>query len=186
MMRTGRHFGPKLRQRLDTAPRKGNLIVTRDKPSRIRKVHLPWSRYYFGHRVAAIRSAAEWIKSLSSSDSRTAETSKVLKPADRCSASRAERTSDNRRAASRKQPRSSGSWAPEFEETQERRGIVYQNEATDDSSTSDVDGWRQPPVIRPTATSASPFTKARSEYRSTVSLLRLRGASGLQRREAKS
>ena len=36
----------------------GTLIVTRDKPDRLRKVHLPWSRYYFGHRVAAIRAAA--------------------------------------------------------------------------------------------------------------------------------
>jgi hypothetical protein len=49
---------PELMARLDTAPRRGTLIVTRDRPDRRRKVHLPWKEDYFRHRVAAIRKAA--------------------------------------------------------------------------------------------------------------------------------
>jgi hypothetical protein len=49
---------PELMGRLDTAARRGTLIVTRDKPDRRRKVHLPWREDYFRHRVAEIRAAA--------------------------------------------------------------------------------------------------------------------------------
>jgi integrase len=45
-------------ERLDTAPRYGTLIVTRDRPDRRRKIHLPWKLDYFRHRVADIREAA--------------------------------------------------------------------------------------------------------------------------------
>jgi integrase len=49
---------PELMERLETAPRYGTLIVTRDRLDRRRKVHLPWKQDYFRHRVAAIRAAA--------------------------------------------------------------------------------------------------------------------------------
>ena len=49
---------PELMERLDTAPRYGTLIVTRDRLDRRRKVHLPWKEDYFRHRVADIRAAA--------------------------------------------------------------------------------------------------------------------------------
>jgi integrase len=49
---------PELMERLETAPRYGTLIVTRDRLDRRRKVHLPWKQDYFRHRAAAIRAAA--------------------------------------------------------------------------------------------------------------------------------
>jgi hypothetical protein len=49
---------PELMERLDAAPKNGTLIVTRDRPDRRRKVHLPWKEDHFRHRVAAIRTAA--------------------------------------------------------------------------------------------------------------------------------
>jgi hypothetical protein len=49
---------PELTQRLDTATRRGSLMVMRDKPDRQRKSHLPWKEDYFRHRVAAIRAIA--------------------------------------------------------------------------------------------------------------------------------
>jgi hypothetical protein len=49
---------PELMERLDTAPRHGTLIVTRDRLDRRRRVHLPWKLDYFRHRVADIRAAA--------------------------------------------------------------------------------------------------------------------------------
>jgi len=49
---------PELMARLDATPRRGSLIVTRDKPDRHRKVHLPWQVDYFRHRVAEIRAVA--------------------------------------------------------------------------------------------------------------------------------
>jgi hypothetical protein len=49
---------PELMGRLDSAPRHGTLIVTRDRPDRRRKVYLPWKEDYFRHRVAAIREVA--------------------------------------------------------------------------------------------------------------------------------
>ena len=49
---------PELMQRLDKAPRRGTLIVTRDEPDRRRKIHLRWDENYFRHRVAEIRAAA--------------------------------------------------------------------------------------------------------------------------------
>jgi hypothetical protein len=49
---------PELMERLDSNPRHGTLIVTRDRLDRRRKVHLPWKADYFRHRVAAIRTAA--------------------------------------------------------------------------------------------------------------------------------
>jgi len=45
-------------ERLDTAPRYGTLIVTRDRMDRRRKVHLPWKEDYFRHRVSDVRAAA--------------------------------------------------------------------------------------------------------------------------------
>jgi hypothetical protein len=48
---------PELMARLDAAPRNGTLIITRDRPDRRRKVHLPWKEDHFRHRVAAIRNA---------------------------------------------------------------------------------------------------------------------------------
>jgi hypothetical protein len=50
---------PELMERLDAAPRRGTLIVMRDKLDRKRKTHLPWKEDYFRHRVAKIRAAAE-------------------------------------------------------------------------------------------------------------------------------
>ncbi len=49
---------PELMARLDATPRRGSLIVMRDKPDRHRKVHLPWQVDYFRHRVAEIRAVA--------------------------------------------------------------------------------------------------------------------------------
>ena len=49
---------PELMDRLDSIPRRGTLIVTRDNADRRRKVHLPWREDYFRHRVADIRAAA--------------------------------------------------------------------------------------------------------------------------------
>jgi integrase len=49
---------PELMARLDSAPRNGTLIVTRDRADRHRKLNLPWKPDYFRHRVAAIRAAA--------------------------------------------------------------------------------------------------------------------------------
>lgn len=54
----GSSLWPELMARLDTMPRHGTLIVTRDKPDRRRKVHLPWAEDYFRHRVSALREAA--------------------------------------------------------------------------------------------------------------------------------
>jgi hypothetical protein len=49
---------PELMERLETAPHRGTLIVTRDRADRRRKTHLPWREDYFRHRVADIRAAA--------------------------------------------------------------------------------------------------------------------------------
>ena len=49
---------PEIMTRLDTAPRRGTLIIAREQPDRRHKMHLPWKLDYFRHRVAAIRSAA--------------------------------------------------------------------------------------------------------------------------------
>jgi hypothetical protein len=49
---------PELMERLDSSPRHGTLIVTRDRLDRHRKIYLPWKADYFRHRVAAIRTAA--------------------------------------------------------------------------------------------------------------------------------
>jgi Phage integrase family len=49
---------PELMERLDTAPRYGTLIVTRERVDRRRKVHLPWKEDHFRHRFAEIREAA--------------------------------------------------------------------------------------------------------------------------------
>ena len=54
----GTPLWPELMERLDTAPRYGTLIVTRDRLDRRRRVHLPWKEDYFRHRVANIRDAA--------------------------------------------------------------------------------------------------------------------------------
>lgn len=49
---------PELMARLDSAPRRGTLIVTRDAEDRRRKMFLPWAEDYFRHRVADIRAKA--------------------------------------------------------------------------------------------------------------------------------
>jgi hypothetical protein len=54
----GTALWPELMARLDSIPRHGTLIVTRDRPDRRRKAYLPWKGDYFRHRVAAIREAA--------------------------------------------------------------------------------------------------------------------------------
>jgi hypothetical protein len=54
----GSPLWPEIMARLDAAPRRGALIVTRDQPDRRRKEHLPWKEDYFRHRVAAIRAVA--------------------------------------------------------------------------------------------------------------------------------
>jgi hypothetical protein len=54
----GSPLWPEIMARLDAAPRRGTLIITRDQPDRRRKAHLPWEEDYFRHRVAAIRAAA--------------------------------------------------------------------------------------------------------------------------------
>ncbi len=38
----GTALWPELIERMDNAPRRGSLIVMRDKPDRHRKIHLPW------------------------------------------------------------------------------------------------------------------------------------------------
>ncbi len=53
----GTPLWPELMARLDTTPRRGSLIVTRDKVDRHRKIYLPWQIYHFRHRVAEIRAA---------------------------------------------------------------------------------------------------------------------------------
>jgi hypothetical protein len=54
----GTALWPELMARLDSAPRNGTLIVTRDRPDHRGKVYLPWKEDYFRHRVAAIRAVA--------------------------------------------------------------------------------------------------------------------------------
>jgi hypothetical protein len=54
----GTHLWPELSIRLDMSLPRGDLIVTRDHPDRLRKTHLPWQPDYFRHRVAGIRAAA--------------------------------------------------------------------------------------------------------------------------------
>jgi hypothetical protein len=54
----GTPLWPELMERLDTAPRHGTLVVTRDRKDRRQKIHLPWKEHYFRHRVADIRGAA--------------------------------------------------------------------------------------------------------------------------------
>jgi hypothetical protein len=54
----GTALWPEITARLDSAPRHGTLIVTRETPDRRRKAHLPWKEDYFRKRVAAIREAA--------------------------------------------------------------------------------------------------------------------------------
>jgi hypothetical protein len=54
----GTALWPELMERLDNAPRRGTLIVMRDRPDRKRKNFLPWKEDYFRHRVAVIRAAA--------------------------------------------------------------------------------------------------------------------------------
>jgi hypothetical protein len=44
---------PELMERLDTAPRRGTLIVTRDRADRRQKLNLPWKPDYFRHRVGS-------------------------------------------------------------------------------------------------------------------------------------
>jgi hypothetical protein len=48
----GTALWPELMERLDSAPRRGTLIVMRDKPDRKRKSYLPWKEDYFRHRVS--------------------------------------------------------------------------------------------------------------------------------------
>ena len=55
----GTALWPELMERLDTAAKRGTLIVTRDRPDRRRKIHLPWKEDYFRHQVAKIRKAAD-------------------------------------------------------------------------------------------------------------------------------
>lgn len=45
-------------ERLDTATRRGTLIVMRDQPDRRSKTYLPWKEDYFRHVVAEHRKAA--------------------------------------------------------------------------------------------------------------------------------
>jgi hypothetical protein len=54
----GTALWPEIMERLDSAPRRGTLIVTRDQPDRRRKAYLPWKLDYFRHQVAAIRASA--------------------------------------------------------------------------------------------------------------------------------
>jgi hypothetical protein len=54
----GTALWPEIMNRLDAAPRHGTLIITRDRPDRLRNTHLPWKIDYFRHRVAEIRTAA--------------------------------------------------------------------------------------------------------------------------------
>lgn len=55
----GTALWPELMARLDSAPRRGTLIVTREQVDRRRKTHLPWQVDYFRHRFAEIREAAD-------------------------------------------------------------------------------------------------------------------------------
>lgn len=54
----GTALWPELMARLDNAPRRGTLIVTRDVADRRRKTFLPWAEDYFRHCVAVIRTKA--------------------------------------------------------------------------------------------------------------------------------
>lgn len=54
----GTALWPEIMSRLDGAPRRGTLVVTRDKQDRRKKMHLPWKEDNFRHRVAEIREAA--------------------------------------------------------------------------------------------------------------------------------
>jgi integrase len=54
----GTALWPELMERLDVAPRRGTLIVMRDRPDRRQKIHLPWKEDYFRHLFAEIRRAA--------------------------------------------------------------------------------------------------------------------------------
>jgi hypothetical protein len=54
----GTALWPELMARLDNAPRRGTLIVTRDVADRRRKTFLPWAEDYFRHCVADIRTKA--------------------------------------------------------------------------------------------------------------------------------
>jgi len=54
----GTKLWPELMARLDSAPKRGTLIVTRDRPDRRRKIFLPWNEDYFRHRFAKIRQLA--------------------------------------------------------------------------------------------------------------------------------
>jgi hypothetical protein len=54
---------PEFIKRLYSSPRHGTLIVTRDRLDRHRKIYLPWKADYFRHRVAEIRTAADFIRS---------------------------------------------------------------------------------------------------------------------------
>jgi hypothetical protein len=54
----GTALWPELMARLDAAPRRGTLIITRDQPDRQRKVYLPWQLDNFRHQVAVIRHTA--------------------------------------------------------------------------------------------------------------------------------
>jgi hypothetical protein len=54
----GTNVWPELTERLDASPRRGTLIVTRDRLDRRRKLHLPWAERYFRRCVQEIREAA--------------------------------------------------------------------------------------------------------------------------------
>lgn len=54
----GTALWPELMERLDSAQRRGTLIVIRDQPDRWKKTNLPWRLDYFRHRFAEIREAA--------------------------------------------------------------------------------------------------------------------------------
>lgn len=54
----GTALWPELMERLDSATRRGTLIVMRDKPDRRTKTFLPWKEDYFRHIVADHRKAA--------------------------------------------------------------------------------------------------------------------------------
>ena len=49
---------PELMQRLEQVERTGPLIVMRDKPDRLKGIHLPWKKLHFLRRVAAVRAFA--------------------------------------------------------------------------------------------------------------------------------
>jgi hypothetical protein len=54
----GTALWPELMERLDSAPRRGTLIVIREKVDRRRKTYLQWKEDYFRHCFAKIRTAA--------------------------------------------------------------------------------------------------------------------------------